>query len=88
MMGIPLSGPAYVYGDNISVIHTTTAPESALTKKQNSIPYHLVREGVARGEWRVTCIKSVNDPANILTKLLTQPQRELLLKLVMYYIYD
>ena len=88
MMGIPLSGPAYVYGDNMSVIHNTTAPESTLKKKHNSIAYHFVREGVARGEWLVTFIKSVNNPADILTKSLPQPQREFLLKLFMHYIYD
>ena len=88
MMGIPLSGPAYVYGDNMSVIHNTAAPESTLKKKHNSIAYHFVREGVARGEWLVTFIKSVNNPADILTKSLPQPQREFLLKLFMHYIYD
>ena len=50
MMGIPLAGPAYVYGDNMSVIHNTTSPESTLKKKHNSIAYHFVREGVAREE--------------------------------------
>ena len=88
MMGIPLSGPAYVYGDNMSVIHNTTTPESTLKKKHSSIAYHFVREGVARGEWRVTFIKSVNNPADILTKSLPQPQKEFLLKLCMHYIYD
>ena len=40
MMGVPLTGPAYVYGDNMSVIHNTQRPESTLKKKSNSICYH------------------------------------------------
>eukprot|EP00978_Attheya_sp_CCMP212_P033355 scaffold134264_cov56-Attheya_sp.AAC.2 len=28
MMGVPISGPTYIYGDNMSVIHNTQRPES------------------------------------------------------------
>ena len=28
MMGIPIEGATYVYGDNMSVIHNTQRPES------------------------------------------------------------
>ena len=37
MMGVKISGPTYVYGDNMSVIHNTQRPESTLKKKSNSI---------------------------------------------------
>jgi hypothetical protein len=30
MMGVPIAGPTYVYGDNMSVIHNTQQPESTL----------------------------------------------------------
>jgi hypothetical protein len=33
MMGVTLSGPMFVYGDNISVVHNTQRPESVLKKK-------------------------------------------------------
>ena len=45
MMGIPVLGPAYVQGDNQSVLANTTIPESTLKKKNQSIAYHFVREG-------------------------------------------
>ena len=48
MMGIPVEGPAYIYGDNQSVLANTTIPDSTLKKKSQSIAYHFVREGVAR----------------------------------------
>ena len=88
MMGIPLAGPAYVYGDNMYVIHNTTSPESTLKKKHNSIAYHFVREGVARGEWIITYVKSKDNLADILTKTLPQPAREFLLRKFMHYIHD
>ena len=50
MMGIPINGPAYVFGDNQSVLANTTIPDSTLKKKSQSIAYHFVREGVARDE--------------------------------------
>jgi hypothetical protein len=37
IMGVTLSGPTFVYGDNMSVVHNTQRPESVLTKKSNSI---------------------------------------------------
>ena len=37
MMGLPLTGPTYVYGDNMSVIYNKSRPESTLKKKSNSI---------------------------------------------------
>ncbi len=49
MMGIPLSGPSYVYGVNKSVITNLTTPESTLKIKSNSICYHAIRESVAMG---------------------------------------
>ena len=50
MMGIKIDGPTYVYGDNMSIIHNTSKPESVLKKKSNSICYHFVREAVAMRE--------------------------------------
>jgi hypothetical protein len=36
-MGVTIDGPTYVYGDNMSVVHTTQRPESVLKKKSNAI---------------------------------------------------
>eukprot|EP00804_Cyclotella_cryptica_P004574 CCRYP_006921-RA/>CCRYP_006921-RA protein AED:0.18 eAED:0.18 QI:0/-1/0/1/-1/0/1/0/109 len=42
MMGVPMKGASYVYGDNMSVVTNTSKPESTLKKKSNSICYHAV----------------------------------------------
>ena len=50
MMGIPVIGPVYIYGDNQSVLCNTSIPESQLKKKSQSIAYHFIREGCSRDE--------------------------------------
>jgi hypothetical protein len=70
MMGVPLSGPCYVYGDNMSVIHNTQRPESMLKKKSNSICYHVARESAAMGECIMAHVRSENNPADICTKVI------------------
>ena len=43
MMGIPCVGPAYIHGDNQSVLASCGIPDSILKKKSQSIAYHFVR---------------------------------------------
>jgi hypothetical protein len=47
MMGIPIDGPAWAFGDNMSVIMSSTIPQSTLNKRHNALSYHRVRECVA-----------------------------------------
>ena len=70
MMGIPMSGPSYIYGDNMSVIHNSSRPESVLRKKSYSVCYHAVHESVAMGESLVGHMFSKENVADLLTKLL------------------
>ena len=68
MMGIPVEDPAFIYGDNKSVLSNTTIPDSVLSKKSNSIAYHFVREGASMDEWRTGYINTKENPADILSK--------------------
>ena len=70
MMGIPCQGPAYIQGDNQSVLANTSIPDSTLKKKSQSIAYHFVCEGAARDEWRTSYINTHENEADLLTKLL------------------
>jgi hypothetical protein len=70
MMGIPCKGPAYIQGDNQSVLANTTIPNSTLKKKNQSIAYHLIREGAARDEWRTSYLNTHENESDLLTKLL------------------
>jgi hypothetical protein len=89
MMGVPLSGPSYIYGDNMSVVHNTQRPESVLKKKSNSVCYHAVREAVAMGECLVGHVPTNDNPADICTKIIPGGQkRDHLVGLILYDIVD
>ena len=85
MMGVPISGPTYTFGDNMSVIHNTQRPESTLKKKSNSICYHACREAVAMGEILTTHIPTTMNPADIATKVLAGGvKRDSLLTMILH----
>jgi len=89
MMGIPVSDPCFVRGDNKSVLSNISVPSSMLKKKSNSIAYHFVREGTARDEWRFDYVKSCNNPADILAWSRTGGQdRRKKVSMILYDIYD
>jgi hypothetical protein len=89
MMGVALIGPTYVYGDNMSVVHNTQRPESVLKKKSISICYHAVRESAAMGESIIGHVPSVDNPADISTKVVPGGQkRNHLIRLLLYDLCD
>ena len=71
MLGVPLDGPSWMFGDNQSVITSSTIPHSTLSKRWNALSYHRVREAVASGILRFHFIESKQNPADILTKPLS-----------------
>ena len=87
MMGITVDEPAFVFGDNQSVLANTTNPTSTLKKKSNAIAYHFVREGVARDEWRTAYINTNDNIADMLTKPLSGPKRWKFVRMVLHHIY-
>jgi hypothetical protein len=88
MKGVPLEGPTFIYGDNMSVINNSSKPESTLKKKSNSICYHAVREAVAMGECGVGHIRTHYNFADLLTKMLSGIVRRRLVHGILYDIYD
>ena len=75
MMGIPVNGPAYIRGDNKSVLANSSIPDSTLKKKSQSIVYHFIREGCARDEWRISYVESSQNISDLLTKLLPNGEK-------------
>lgn len=89
MMGVPVLGPSYIYGDNKSAITNSSMPESVLKKKCNSICYHACCELVAMDESRFAHISTHDNWADLLTNKVTSgPKRQDLVKNVLYDIYD
>ena len=88
MMGVPLSGPSYIYGDNMSVIHDTQRPESTLKKKNNSICYHALGEAVAMGECLTTNIQTKDNLSDMINKVLYGTKKRGLVEVLMYDVFD
>jgi hypothetical protein len=88
MMGIPLTGPSYIFTDNKSQVTNTTIPESTLKKKCNSICYHAVQESVAMDESLITHINSEDNLSDLMTKVTRGGKRHQLVGNILYDIYD
>merc|ERR1712115_148961 len=74
-MGIPVTKPVFIYGDNKSVLHNTAGPDSQLKKKSNSVAYHHCREGVALDEWRTCYLNTDENMSDMMTKPLPPGQK-------------
>ena len=70
MMGVPLDGPAWLFGDNEGVIKSSNIPHSTLKKRHNALSFHRVREAVASGVMYFIHIPGKENPSDILTKFL------------------
>jgi histidinol phosphatase-like enzyme len=70
MMVVPIDGSSYVLCDNQSVIANSSRPESLLKKKSNSIAYHVFREACAMKEILICYVKTDDNVADIMTKVL------------------
>jgi hypothetical protein len=69
MMGVPLTGPSFIYADNKSQVTNSTRPELTLKKKCNPICYHAEQESVAMGESLITRINSEENLSDLMTKV-------------------
>ena len=85
MMLISISGPSYIYGDNIMVVHNAYRPESVLRKKRNSVGYNTVQESVAMGESLIEHAPSRENVAGLMTKVLYGQRRKYLVSNDLYY---
>ena len=88
MTGADIDGPNYIYGDNMSVIHNTQHPDSILKKKSSSICYHAIHKSVPMGKSLTTHIPILENPADLLTKILYGVKRQTHVRNILYDIYD
>jgi hypothetical protein len=88
MMGIPLSGPTYIYCENKSQVTNSSRPESTLKKKCKSICYHAICESVAMGETLLMHIRTGEILADFLTKTTSGAKDRKLVSGFAHDIYD
>ena len=72
MTGVLVDGCAWMFGDNQSVVTSSTLPHSTLSKRWNALSFHRVREAVAAKVLRFEHINGLENSADILTKALDQ----------------
>ena len=72
----------YIYGDNMSVLHNTSKPDSVLRENSISVCYHAVHESVAMGEFIVGHIPSKENVADLMTKVLYGQKRKYMVSMV------
>ncbi len=82
--GIPIEGPADVFFDNEAVANAARKPETTLTKKHNAVAWHKCREAAAMKMIRVAWEDTSINLADLLTKVKTKVEREVLIDRFMY----
>jgi len=75
MFGIPVEGPAFIFGDNQSVLVNSYVPEFIINNKSQSIDFHFISEGCARDEWRTSYVHTSLNVADLMTKPLLGNKR-------------
>ena len=68
MLGVPVTGPSWMFGDNLSVVNSSTIPGGKLLKRHNILNYHRVLEAQAAGIINFVHMNGKDNPADICTK--------------------
>jgi hypothetical protein len=87
-LGVPIAGSSFMFGDNRSVIDSSTRPESTLQKRHVALSYHRTREAIAAKILHFVHIDGVNNPADLLSKHWGYQQVAGLLKAVLFWMGD
>ena len=64
----PFTTKSYLFGDNRSVVTSTTLPHSTLTKRHNILAFHGVREAIAAKLMAFYWIQSAYNLSDMLSK--------------------
>jgi hypothetical protein len=67
-LGVPITGKSVLFGDNQSVITSSTESQSPLNKRHNALSYHRVREAIAAGVVEFHKILGADNVADVLSK--------------------
>ena len=87
-LGVPITDKAIMFGDNQSVITSSTLPHSTLNKRHNALSYHRVREAVASGILEFHKIEGSKNPADVVSKHWGYQQVQSLLKPLLFWAGD
>ena len=67
-LGVPVADKSYMFGDNESVVNSSTIPDAKLNKRHTMLSFHKVREAIASGMIVFVHIRGTTNPADVLSK--------------------
>ena len=67
-LGVPIREVSYLFGDNKSVVDSSTLPHAKLHKRHMALSFHRVREAISSGMIYFGFIEGQYNPADILSK--------------------
>ena len=67
-LGAPIGAKSFLFGDNRSVVTSATLPHSTLTKRDNILAFHRVREAIAAKLMAFYWIQSAYNLSDMLSK--------------------
>jgi hypothetical protein len=86
MMGVPIDGPTCMFGDNKSVITSSTIPHSMLGKRHSMLSYHRCREAIADGISKMFHMDGKQqNPSDVMTKFLAHAVSYPLVKYFLFW---
>ena len=84
-LGVPIVEKTYLFGDNKSVVDSSSVPHSKLHKRHTALSYHRVREAIAAGIILFIHIAGNLNPADILSKHWAYQQVWPMLQALLFY---
>ena len=87
-LGVPIVGPSILFGDNESVVNTTSRPHGKLHKRHLMLSYHYMREAFATGEYVYAFVNGKDNPSDILSKHWSHASVWPLIQPILFYAGD
>ena len=87
-LGVPINVKSYMFGDNESVVNSSSVPHAKLHKRHTALSFHRVREAVASKFVVFHYIRGEMNPADILSKHWSYAQIWSLLQPVLFWRND
>ena len=82
-LGVPIKTKSYLFGDNRSVVTSSTLPHSTLGKRHNILAYHQVREAIASKILAYHWIRTAYNLSDMLSKHWDHPSvNKMIMKLL------
>ena len=84
-LGVCIKHVSYMFGDNKSVVDSSTIPHSRLHKRHMALSFHYVREAISSGMLYFGFIDGKINPADILSKHWGYQQVKDMLNLLLHH---